>query len=483
MNERACPGQTLDCALCIVGAGWAALNGLNAAAKYLKRGERVVLVDRNQTWGGQWIHQYDFLRLHQPYRMFTAGDQRWRLRRDPSYLATRREVLEHLSSVPAVSAGHLEVIPLFGHTYRGHRVREGRAEVDATPVSDGEAARGPVRIRARLLLKATGLDIEPLPPFQLSSTRVRSVAVSDRVLATPEFQESRAPVYVIGSGKTAMDTVRHLVSRSWPRRRSVNVLTGSGMWFFSRDALYPSGRRRFTQGTLTGDLFLRITQLFDGSNELSVMRALEREGLAMRVFDQGGNCRHGLLSSAERAEIIAGVDQIYRGHLVDVEGTQMALREGQQQRKVSVPEGSWFINCTTHFRQLPHEPVLQDSGVVCAPQLGMGVTGTTAYYITHLWYCNELAAVAPELFRIRIDVEPKLRFAPQLAMMAVANMVLAFTRLPLSVLSRAEGDFHKWYPLPRQIQTVARVLAKRREILRKAERVLKLRFSDSPDVA
>src|SRR5271155_3851294 len=95
------PATVLDCDLCIVGAGYAALNGLNAAAKYLKKGQRVVLIDKNPTWGGQWVHQYDFVRLHQPYRMFTAGDQPWALKSDPSHLATRREVLDHLGTVPA----------------------------------------------------------------------------------------------------------------------------------------------------------------------------------------------------------------------------------------------------------------------------------------------------------------------------------------------------------------------------------------------
>jgi cation diffusion facilitator CzcD-associated flavoprotein CzcO len=62
------PHRTVrDCDLCIVGAGYAALNGLNAAAKYMNRGERVVVVDKRASWGGQWNDQYDFVRLHQPY--------------------------------------------------------------------------------------------------------------------------------------------------------------------------------------------------------------------------------------------------------------------------------------------------------------------------------------------------------------------------------------------------------------------------------
>src|SRR5580704_19180635 len=151
-GESASSPETVhDCDLCIVGAGYAGLNALNAAAKYLNKGDRVIVVDKKETWGGQWVGQYDFVRLHQPYRMFTAGDQRWTLDRDPTYLATRREVLDHLASIPAISASHLQVTPLFGHAYRGHRVREGCAEIDAAPVSNGHGAPRAVRIRARRL--------------------------------------------------------------------------------------------------------------------------------------------------------------------------------------------------------------------------------------------------------------------------------------------------------------------------------------------
>jgi len=472
--------ESYDCDLCIVGAGYAALNGLNAAAKYLNSGDRVVLIDKNETWGGQWIHQYDFVRLHQPYRMFTAGDQPWTLGRDPSYLATRREVLDHLATVSGISAGHLAVRPLFGHAYRGHRIREGRVEVDAVAVSDAMGPRKGVLVRARRLLKATGNDIEPLPPFPLSSARVRSVGVSDPVLMTAEFSESLAPVYIIGSGKTAMDCVRHVLRSSRPRR-PVILLIGSGMWFFTRDNLYPVGLRRHVHGTLTGDCFLRMCMLFDGQNEAPLMESLERDGLAMNVFGGAGNCRYGTLSFAERDEIRAGVSEVHRGHLIDVEGTRMILREGKERREVAVADGSWFVNCTSHLRSLPHEPVLQDSGLVCAPQVAMGFTGTTAYYVTHLWYRDQLAAIAPVLFRVRLDIEPKLRFAPQMGLMVMANMAMAAAHLPLSVVSRFRGDFNKWYPLHRQLPMLARILASRGAILRKAERILKIRFSDGPD--
>jgi hypothetical protein len=339
-----------------------------------------------------------------------------------------------------------------------------------------------VRIRARRLLKGTGRDIEPLPPFPLSSTRVRSVGVSDPVLTTPAFLESDSPVYVIGSGKTAMDIVLHLARHGRGRRR-VNLILGSGMWFAVRDNFFPSGRRRYTEGALTADAFLRICEQFDGQNEAAVMASLEKEGLAMNVFGHGGNYRLGLLSFGERDTIRESVEEVYRGHLVDVDGGIMTLREGAQRRQVPVVDGSWFINCTTHFRQIPHEPILQEGGAVCAPQMAMGFTGTTAYYVTHLWYRGELAGVAPEFFRVRVDVEPKLRFGPHSALMVMANMALAGARMPLSITTKFQGDFSKWYPLYRRLPMIARVMRSRGEVLRKAERLLKIRYSDPPDAA
>jgi hypothetical protein len=477
MQERP-TDETLDCELCVVGAGYAAVNGLNAAAKYLKKGARVVVVDENETWGGQWVRQYDFVRLHQPYQMFTAGDQPWALDRDPSHLATRREVLDHLASVPAMSCGHLEIVPLFEHVYSGHRIRAGRAEIEVAPITNADR---PVRIGARRLLKATGADIQMLPPFPLSSTRVQSVGVSDPVLMSREFLESSAPVYIIGSGKTAMDCVQHLARHS--PSRPLTLLIGSGMWFLSRDQLFPRGIERHTRGTLVGQCFLRMCELFDGHNEADVMRALERDGVVVNVFGHAANCRFGMLSAGEGDQIRARVNQVQRGHLVDVDGTKMTLREGEELREVSIAPGSWFINCTTHLQHFPHEPVLQDSGLVCAPQYAMGFTGASAYYLTHLWYRDELAAIAADLFRLRVDVEPRLRFAPHMSLMVMANTAMAAARLPRSIAANFHGDTNRWYPLHRRLAMLARVVASQRSILRKAERLLALRFSDSADAS
>ena len=466
---------TIDCDLCIIGAGYAALNGLNAAAKYLPAGAHVVVIDRNATWGGQWLHQYDFVRLHQPYSRFTAGDQKWRMEVDAAHLATRGEVLAHLGTVPAVSAGHLRITPLFAHEHVAHAAREGAVDVDVTPCAEGGT---PVRVRAKRLLFGTGIDIHMLPPLALTSKRVRSVAVTDPVLASAELRESPAPVYVIGSGKTAMDTARHLLATR--AGRPVRVITGSGMWFFHRENCYPRGLARWTRGQTAGDLFQAMAEQFDGSNEAAVFDTFARAGWVHNVFGLGGNCRYALLSAEERTDILAGLDEVVRGHLVDVDGLRMTWREGGETRETPVPEGTWFVNCTTHFRVVPHRPLLSDDGLVCAPQYALGFSGSSAYFLTHLWYRDALARVAAEMSRVAVDLEPKLRFAPQLAVMVMGNIARVAEKAPPSLFAKFEGDYGKWYPLPRQLTTLARLRLARAALIRKSERLLPLRFSDAP---
>jgi hypothetical protein len=468
----------LECELCIVGAGHAGLNGLNAAAGYLKKGARVVVIDKNQTWGGQWLHQYDFLRLHQPYGMFTAGAQPWKMDRDPLYLATRREVLDHLTSVPAVSGAHLDVRPFFGHAYTGHQVREGSVELVTSPVSND---RAPVRIRAKRLLLLPGAQIEILRPLALRSTRVHSLAVSDPQLNTREFLDSDAPVYIVGGGKTAVDCALHLI-RNRKGTRRINVINGSGMWYLIRDRIYPGGKGRYYNGVVNGEIFMTMCKLYDGQNEPYVMEELARKGYVHKVWGDGGNFRTALLSRAERAELRAGVDQVYRGHLVDVEGTRMTVRQGQTLQQHDVPEGAYIINCTSHIRQDGlHQPIMQDSGLVCAPQFVLGLPGVSAYFITHLWFRNELGLLAHKFYRMHVDTPNRLRFVAHFTLMIMANIIMVNAVLPAKVFWDYKGDFNKWYPFYRRVPTIRDFIKNQQLVLDKAESILKVRFSDSPD--
>ncbi|MEM9269646.1 MAG: NAD(P)-binding protein, partial [Pseudomonadota bacterium] len=73
--------------LCVIGAGIAGLNALFVAQSYLPKGARVALVDRKSAPGGMWTETYDFVRLHKPHPMFTAGNIAWEGSRPRDHLA------------------------------------------------------------------------------------------------------------------------------------------------------------------------------------------------------------------------------------------------------------------------------------------------------------------------------------------------------------------------------------------------------------
>ena len=106
--------QIDQCEICIAGAGIAGLNALFAASQYLGRNDRVVLVDRRTRVGGMWTDTYDYVRLHQPYQLFTAGNIKCTLGKERSYLATKPEFLDHLRHCLDVISRRVDVDERFG---------------------------------------------------------------------------------------------------------------------------------------------------------------------------------------------------------------------------------------------------------------------------------------------------------------------------------------------------------------------------------
>ena len=70
MADKACAD------LIVVGAGYAGVNAVYAAARYIPKGGKIVWIDQRKQLGGQWVDQYDYVTLHQPYETFTVGGRR-----------------------------------------------------------------------------------------------------------------------------------------------------------------------------------------------------------------------------------------------------------------------------------------------------------------------------------------------------------------------------------------------------------------------
>lgn len=451
------------CDVCIVGAGLAGLNALFVTARYLAPGQKVILVDRRPRPGGMWVDAYSYVRLHQPHPMFTAGNIAWTLGLDRSHLADKAEILDHFDHCVAEIQKRVTVDERYGWTVEADEEAAGGVRVVCRdPAGDVHV------LEAGKLIKAHGFAIEPNAPLEFSSKRVNSVSPDSCDVRNGEMSRSDTPVWVIGGGKTAMDTAHTLITH-YPGRE-VNLLAGSGMIFTNRDRFFPAGAQRWWGGTSLNSLALELTRRFDGTNEDKVARwFLATHGLALTR-----DPRHlmlGVLSERERQTIADGVNDVVTDHLVDVvdrDGcTDLVLRSGATK---SIEAGSWVVNCTGYLGKGDHpdEPYLSASGAVLSINLrsaALHFSSYGAYFLTHLLFLDKVSDIplyaldVQELLRKSKAVTPYAMFA-----LAQHNLGLIADHVPSKVFGECGLDYNLWYPWHRRTASnVQFMLTHRRE--------------------
>lgn len=445
--------------LCIVGAGYAGLNAAFVASQYLPATARVLVLDRHEQPGGMWNDAYSYVRLHQPYRMFTAGNIPWTLGRERSYLATRDEVAAHLRHCFDVISKRFDFDARWGWECLDRREDGGWVVVTARG-PDGEVHT----FRADRFIEATGFNVEANDPLPLTSRQVRSIAprqLEDSGLLRAGHTH---PVWVIGSGKTAMDTILALV-RANPAR-PISMVTGTGTFFFNRDLVTPTGLKRWTGGVIYGSIFEGAAERFDGTNAAQVNEwCREWCGISALADPVPAHFLLAFTSEREVTEVINAVSDVIRDHLTDVvddpSGPAMLLRSGARH---PIPPGTWVINCTGHLtpREERYVPYVSRSGKAMSINLTstvFGPTAVSAYFLSHLFFLDKLAD-AP---LYELDMNALGRNAPE-AVLAVwsahvqHNLSVVMERVPMKVFQKFKLDFNQWYPLPRQIPGLVRMM-------------------------
>jgi hypothetical protein len=456
------PVQTCD--VCIVGAGLAGLNALFAASQYLSRDQRVILIDRRGRVGGMWVDVYSYVRLHQPHPMFTAGNIEWTIGKDRSYLATKGEVLDHFEHCVDVIRQRVQVDEYFGWEC------ESQEEVNWIVRIRCRAGDGRILVvEAKRLLKAPGLAITPKEPLEISSKRVHSVSPDYCDVRVGDISESDAPVWIIGGGKTAMDTAHALIT-AYPGRQ-VNLVAGQGTFFWKRDRLLPNGARRWWEGTLGSSVAAQMGRRYDGTNEAEVHSWL-RNTYGTYVTPQAGNFVNGILSEAENRTISAGLNDLVMDYLedaVDRNGTtELVFRSGSTK---AIEPGSWLVNCTGYVGfngDYPYEPYVSPSGAIVSINLRSAILHSPhfiGYFLGHLLFLDKLS----EIPLYEVDYQ-ELRRASRVAFPYVLfalvqhNISLIYDNVPTRVFTHNSLDFEKWYPLPRRLPAIMRfVLTHHRE--------------------
>jgi len=447
--------------LCIVGAGLAGLNALAVASEYLAPGGSILLVDRRDRPGGMWVDTYDYVRLHQPHPLFTAGNIPWTIGKERNHLATKREVLDHLQHCLEVAASRVQVTTLFGWEVEAHDEAEQSVRITC------RSANGETRIiEAGRLIRAFGHAVSPNEPLELSSARVRSVSPDHCDMRSPEIAASNAPVWVIGGGKTAMDTAHTLVT-AYPGRE-VNLVSGPGTFFMQREEVFPAGAKRWWGGTVMSSLAMGAVRRFDGTNATQV-NAWINDTCGTSLVPNPRNFMFGVLSEAETRTIEAGLSRVVTDYLEDVvdhdEQPQLVLRGGDA---VSIEPGSWIVNCTGYLLQETRtdEPAVSAGGNVVSIHTNAAtgaVPSGVAYFLTHLMFRGELHdAPLYELDLGALRRRAPADYASALAALELHNLSVILERVPSRVMMNCGVDLDGWYPLPRQMLGALRFTATHR---------------------
>lgn len=438
--------RDIECELCLVGTGIAGLNALSSAKPYLERGD-VVLVDRREAAGGMWHDTYDYVRLHQPHPFFTVGTTPWNIGKPRSYLARKPEILAHLQRCAREVLDGLSVTELYEHEYVAHEEVEANGRAAVVQVRDANGAI--TRVRARTLIKAFGYNVWPKAPLSLSSEAVRSVTPHD-----PELLEDDAPVVLLGSGKTAMDTATTLLRRD--PSRLVDMIGGRGTIFMNRAIGFPTGLRSLFGGTTGFRLATDICTRFDGSNAPACMSHL-RETYGLSLHPEARHYAFGILSPEELDFVREGLREHHLGHAEDVRdgdaGPELVLRDGSTH---PLAEGTFVVNCTGYLDpDVDYEPFRSAGGAV----LSIGARSAlhflsthTGWLLPHLHYRGLLETTplyeldAALLRRRDKEVWPCAVYAH-----ALYNMLLVLDVLPPKVFETMGVNFDGWFPLPRRL--------------------------------
>jgi Pyridine nucleotide-disulphide oxidoreductase len=444
----------LSCDVCIVGAGIAGLNALFVASRYLTSDQRVVLIDRRKRVGGMWVDTYSYVRLHQPHGMFTAGDIEWTIKQDPAYLATKSEVLDHFAHCVEVVRRSVTVDELYGWTFDD--AREGPRDVR---ISCRNAEGRQLVVVASRLIKAFGADVTPNDPLPLQSTQVHSVSPDSCNILDRDIRNGSAPVWVIGGGKTGMDTAHGLLVDN--PGRSVHLLAGDGTYFVDRDKVFPRGGRRWWTGHPVSVMATQLAGRFDGSNETAVAEWHQAE-YGLSVGPTAANFKFGLLSPAELSTISAGLDSVVIGHLSDVVDTDagpvILLRNGT---RVAVEPGSWIVNCTGYLlgAKRPYEPYVSPGGRVVTVSMRSSthfLSSHIAYYLTHLLMLGRIHTTPLyELDGYSLARLSKPAFTAALTSVTLYNQSLLADAVPSKVFSNFRADLDRWFPPHRRLQSMA----------------------------
>ena len=445
---------TLHCDLCVIGNGYAGINAVNAASHYLPKGSTIVCIARNEDWGGHWPTQYKYCTLHQPFEGYAVGDHKWPLARtydQRSHLATRGEILnyfKHCINEIKVKKG-IEIIELWGYEYRGHNVKSKKVNIMAYPLFNNNTIHK-INVVANRLIKGNGYDLKVKAPFVFAESKnvndkFHSLTANDVLLPATNAlmlfsKDKDKPIYIIGSGKTAVDAMNAMSTELGSRvTNRMYCISGHGTYFMVR-------RGRAANANIKGML------MYNGSNEKDVFNFWNKEGFFHSPFPDPEGHMNAICSKAEVEQIKQVLspanEKIFKAHLIDInynnsnpQTLELILKDLRKNRvgtimKHDIPIGSFIINCTDQYAEhvSKHEPIVSEDNLVLSPQTCLHGGGPSCEFLTHAWYLGTLDQFWRELPRVILEHDRKEKWGLQCFFQDFVSIRIAGQHLPKEVV-------------------------------------------------
>ncbi len=473
------------CDLCIIGAGMAGLNALFAANKYLTKSDKVILVDKKPSYGGMWKDTYDYVRLHQPHPNFTAGNIKWKLKKRKVHLASKLEILSYFNDCIKELKQNISLIEYFKYEYVNSKevLIDGKYEVHLTFKSSHSKLPN-LLIKAKKCIKSFGFNIPNIAPLKFSSINVKSISPNQFEFLGPEMQQSTKPVYIIGGGKTGMDTAYQLIKK-FPGKK-IHMITGKGNIFMDREKIFATGLNRFLGRIPFTKLMTDISMRYNGNNEKEVCEYFKvKYGLQLDTSCE--NFMLGIISKKEKNIISNGIHEHEMDYLEDIvdqgHEIRMILRSG---RSKIIEKESWIINCSGHlFREKSkYEPHLSENNTTISIKPSCGILSfstLSAYFLTHLWFRNELKSLPLyELNQEKLLQQNKKGFPYIMLVQMLHNMILIANKLPSKVMMECDLLPDKWFPFHVQTFRILKMKYNERKYLKHTKAILDNEFNSSP---
>ncbi len=343
----------LDVDYLVVGAGAMGMAFTDALVDHADA--RVAIVDRRHAAGGHWLEAYPFVRLHQSSTFYgvastVLGGGRIQTHGPESGLHERAGQAKicayYADAVDRMQGlGRVELFP--GCEYAGDRTFGSRASGRRYAVPDHCRV-----VDARYL--SPDIPAETPPPFA-AADGVRVVPAGD----LPDVEEAPIRYVVVGSGKTATDSVIWLLGRgvdpgaiTWVRPRDP--------WMLNRAKIQPDPEIYLG---MVADL---LTACAEAPSLDKLFLRLEELGIMFRVDPTvtPTMAKAPTLGFWE-LELLRTVEDVVRlGHVISARPGRLDLERGS----VEIPRDSVVVHCAASgLKYPPRIPIWQPDAITIQP--------------------------------------------------------------------------------------------------------------------